>query len=214
MKRKDRLKAKLSMNKQVFKNAKTKGRRNLKSPTMSTRKHHLKVTPAIAKQIELGESLLESLYPNTEIDTENICPKCSMSLSEDDIGYGWTPCASNEYETKCPSCSHKFVPKFSITTKSPTFEGSQGKGTPLYCDHLSPWVLLREIRSVINATGGIESIIDEKFRSGPDISATLWWNMIVAFRRYKLPYIFLLQGSFHNNLILPSPSLNESNHGS
>jgi len=67
---------------------------------------------------------------------------------------------------------------------------------------------------VINATGGIESIIDEKFRSGPDISATLWWNMIVAFRRYKLPYIFLLQGSFHNNLILPSPSLNESNHGS
>jgi len=164
----------------------------------------------VSKQIELGESLLETLYPSISIDTENVCPKCTAVLKEDDICAGWIPCASSEYETRCSSCSHRFVAKFTVTCSSPTFEGSQGKGTPLYCDHLSPWVLLREMRSVINATGGIDSILDEKFRCGPEVSATLWWNTILVFKRYKLPFIFLLQGSFHNNLILPSPSLNES----
>lgn len=198
------------MNKQVFKNAKAKSKRKMNSPSVA-KKHNLKVTSSIAKQIDLGESLLESLYPSIDIDTENVCPKCATVLNDDDISHGWTPCASNEYQTKCQSCTNKFVPKFSVSCKSPSFEGSQGKGTPLYCDHLSPWVLLREMRSVVNATGGIESIIDEEFRQ-EGVGATLWWNMVVTFRRYKLPYIFLLQGSFHNNLILPSPSLNESMH--
>ena len=166
-----------------------------------------------AKQVELGHSLLESIYPSIDIDMENICPKCSKTMDEDEIYSGWEQhgASGNEYESSCPSCSHKFVPKFSISCKSPTFEGSQGKGTPLYCDHLSPWVVLREIRSVISATGGIQSILDEKFRSGPDISATLWWNTLCILRRYKLPYTFLLQGSFHNNVILvQSPSLGDS----
>jgi len=194
-----------------FRNVKaTKSKRKLISSPSISKKYNLKLTAAIAKQIELGENLLESLYPSIDIDNENVCPKCATVLNEDDICTGWTPCASNEYQTQCPSCSHKFVPKFSITCQSPTFEGSQGKGTPLYCDHLSPWVLLREMRSVITATGGIDGILDEKSRSGPDITGMLFWNMIVTFKRYKLPYIFLLQGSFHNNLILPSPSLSES----
>jgi hypothetical protein len=81
--------------------------------------------------------------------------------------------------------------------------GSQGRGTPLYCDHFSPWVLLREIRSIMTANGGgVDQILAEEFRSGTDISATLWWNMVVTFRRYKIPFVFLFQGSFHNNLIL------------
>ncbi len=107
-------------------------------------------------------------------------------------------------------CKQKFVPKFSVSCKSPSFEGSQGKGTNLNCDYLSPWVLLREIRSVISATGCIDTILDEKFRSGSDINATRWWNMVATFDRFKLPYLFLLQGLFKNQLILPSPSLNES----
>jgi len=181
-----------------------KGKHRVKSPGKMTKKMNRRVTAAISKQIDLGESLLDTLYPGISIDTDNICPKCAKTLKEDDIYSGWKPCASNEYEMKC-SCSHKFVPKFLISSTSPDFEGSQGKGTPLYCDHLSPWVVLREIRSVLHATGGIDSILDEKFRSGANISSTLWWNMIVLFRRYKLPFIYLLQGSFHNNLILPPP---------
>jgi len=185
-----------------------KGKKKIGKPRLA-KKHNLKLTTAIAKQIELGESLLESVYPGIDIDMEHACPNCATMLSEADIGTGWTPCASNDYQTVCHACSSKFVPKFSVSCKDASFEGSQGKGTPLYCDHLSPWVLLREIRSVMAATG-VESILDVKFRKGSDISASLWWNMVVTFRRYKLPFIFLLQGSFQNQLILPSPSLNES----
>lgn len=205
--RKDRMKNavayKLSANKQALK---IKSKRKVTTPRSDRKKYgSRKMTPAIAKQIQLGESLLESLYPGIGIDNDNACPKCATVLDENAVSAGWTPCASNEYQTQCPSCRHKFVPKFSVSCGSPAFEGSQGQGTPLYCDHLSPWVLLREIRSVIAATGGVESILDETFRTGSDISATLWWNMVVTFRRYKIPYIFLLQGSFQNQLILPSP---------
>ena len=205
-------KFKPKFSKSSFRNS-LKGKRDkMKSSSKMSKKYSLRMTAAVAKQVELGHSLLESIYPSIDIDMENICPKCSKTMDEDEIYSGWEQhgASGNEYESSCPSCSHKFVPKFSISCKSPTFEGSQGKGTPLYCDHLSPWVVLREIRSVISATGGIQSILDEKFRSGPDISATLWWNALCILRRYKLPYTFLLQGSFHNNLILQSPSLGDS----
>lgn len=174
-----------------------------------TKKNHMRVNSAIAKHIELGESLIDSLYPGIVMDTESdACPKCASTVTEDQIIMGWTPCQSKEYETQCPSCKHKFVPKFCVTCKSPTFEGSQGKGSPLYCDYLSPWVLLREMKGILSKAG-IETVLDERFRSGSGMNATLWWNMVITFRRYKLPYIFLLQGSFKNQLILPSPGLND-----
>ena len=176
--------------------------------TNLTKKNHTKVNAAIAKHIQLGENLIESLYPGIKMDTESdVCPKCAKTLTEDQIIIGWTPCASKEYETQCPSCKHRFVPKFCITCSSPSFEGSQGKGSALYCDYLSPWVLLREMKDILSKTG-IETVLDERFRNGSGINATLWWNMVVTFRRYKLPYIFLLQGSFSNQLILPSPEMN------
>ena len=177
-----------------------KNRYKMRSPKTMSKKQSLKVTAVVSKHIELGESLLESLYPSIDIDNQNTCPKCTKTVDEDYIYSGWTH--SNEYETICPSCKHCFVPKFSVTCSSPTFEGSQGKGTPLYCDNLSPWVVLREIRSIIAATRGIDSILKENFRTG--INSTLWWNMVVIFRRYKLPFTFLLQGSFRNNVILSS----------
>jgi len=183
----------------------TSAKKTGSSPKVSKSKVHV----SVAVTIELAESLLESLYPDVKIDTDNACPKCAAILKEEDICSGWVPCASNDYECKCLSCSHRFVPKFSVTCKSASFEGSQGKNTPLYCDQLSPWVLVREIRSIMATTGGIDHILAEEFRSGTDISSTLWWNMIVTFRRYKIPFIFLLQGSFHNNLILSSPVMLE-----
>jgi hypothetical protein len=177
----------------------------LSSSANLTKKNHMRVNSAISKHIDLGESLIDSLYPNIHMDTESdACPKCAKTLTEDQIIMGWTPCASKEYETECPSCKHKFVPKFCITCSSPDFEGSQGKGSPLYCDYLSPWVILREMKSILSKVG-IETVLDERFRSGSGINATLWWNMVITFRRYKLPFIFLLQGSFQNQLILPSP---------
>jgi hypothetical protein len=183
--------------------------KRLSSSANLTKKNHMRVNSAIAKHIQLGESLIESIYPDIKMDTDSdACPKCAKTLSEDQIIMGWTPCASKEYETECPSCKAKFVPKFCVTCSSPDFQGSQGKGSALYCDYLSPWVLLREMKCILSKVG-IENVLDERFRSGSGINATLWWNMVITFRRYKLPYIFLLQGSFSNQLILPSPEIND-----
>mmetsp|Transcript_13034 Transcript_13034/g.20125 ORF Transcript_13034/g.20125 Transcript_13034/m.20125 type:complete len:513 (-) Transcript_13034:64-1602(-) len=186
-----------------FKKQKSNRRISLTSRSLA-KKQQVKVTAAIAHQNELGSNLLESLFPGIIIDHENVCQKCAQVLDEEKVVRGWTPCAANNYHTSCPTCQHKFVPKFAVSCNSPDFVGSQGRGSTLYCDYLSPWVMLREIRSVITASGGVESILDEKFRNNTDIRATLWWNMIVTFKRYKLPCSFLLQGS--NQLILPPPS--------
>ncbi len=52
--------------------------------------------------------------------------------------------------------------------------------------------------------GGVDAIIDPKFRDGNGINATLWWNMIVTFRRFKIPFTFLMQGSYKDQqLIMP-----------
>jgi len=192
-------------NKKMFQSVRGKMQKEAVQTKKSSKRQVLKVSASVARQIEIGESLLESLYPGIDIDTENTCPKCAAVLAEDHICAGWVPCASNDYQTRCSSCGHSFVPKFSVSCKLKEFVGSQGSGTPLYCDHFSPWVLLREIRSIMTATGGgVDQILAEEFRSGTDISAMLWWNMLVTFRRFKIPFMFLFQGSFHNNLICGS----------
>ena len=76
----------------------------MRSPKTMSKKQSLKVTAVVAKHIELGESLLESLYPSIDIDNQNTCPKCTKTVDEDYIYSGWTH--SNEYETTCPSCKH------------------------------------------------------------------------------------------------------------
>jgi hypothetical protein len=211
----------IAANRRAFKNAKSKRLRRLSKQKL-TKMDNLTVTRAIKTHLELGYCILEDLYPGIVIDTDSdACPKCSCVLGQDDIIRGWKPCQVKDFSTACPSCKHRFVPKFSVSCNVESFEGSQGKGTPLYCDYLSPWVLLREIRSIItpSASGkaakllgvannyqvGIDGIIDPKFREGSGINATLWWNMIVTFGRFKIPFTFLLQGSYENQqLIMPS----------
>ena len=163
------------------------------------------VPDRLMKQILLGESLLEFLYPSLKIDTSSdCCPRCSTVMSENAIISGWKPCEFQDFTTQCPQCQHRFVPRFSVSSKSPTFKGSQGPGTPLFCEFLSPWVLRKELDHVI-LDGGIDVILDPEWRSGTDIRASLWWNLIALCNRYRLPVSFLLQGSFQNRLINPSP---------
>mmetsp|Transcript_29023 Transcript_29023/g.37943 ORF Transcript_29023/g.37943 Transcript_29023/m.37943 type:complete len:80 (-) Transcript_29023:8-247(-) len=78
-------------------------------------------------------------------------------------------------------------------------------GTPLYCEFVSPWVLMKELQQLYE-----EDLVDPQWRKGAGINATLWWNMIVLFMRYQLPVSYLLQGSFPNRLINPDPE--HSNH--
>lgn len=164
----------------------------------------LPVTEMVSRQIELGENLLDLLYPDLVIDAKcDSCPHCSYILSEDDVVNGWIAYASQNYTTRCPQCQHRFIPQFIVSTTASAFQGSQGLGSPLYCEFLSPWVLRRELQHVIIGNTGIDGMLNPEWRAGTGLSSTLFWNIIVMSRRYKLPFAFLFQGSFHNRMILP-----------
>jgi len=182
-------------------NTKRRRKKKRKPPSSAS---DMPVTEMISKQIVLGESLLDFLYPDLVIDTKSdSCPHCSNVLSENEIVSGWMPRAFQDFTTKCQKCDHRFVPRFVVTCNSPTFVGSQGNQTPLYCEFLSPWVLRKELQRVVKGGAGIEGMLKPSWRSGNDIRATLFWNLIALCRRYKLPFSFLLQGSFQSQLVLP-----------
>jgi len=164
------------------------------------------VPEPILRQILLGENLLEIVYPDISIDTDNeLCPRCSTLLTDDDVVAGWTARDAQDYTTKCPICPQKFVPHFCVQSTSPSFNGSRGPGTPLLCERLSPWVLQKELRTAMADREGIEDLLDPEWRERETKNAVLWWNLILSFMRYRFPFSFLLQGSFGTNLIAPTP---------
>ena len=186
-----------------FERQKKKKRKRRKKRKSKTTPNTL-VTEFLSSHVALGESLMEVVYPDLKIDTNSdSCPHCSHSLMENDVVEGWKPCAFQDYTSECPQCRHRFVPRFEVTSSAVGFQGSQGPQTPLYCEFLSPWVLRKEFQKIIKAEGGIDRLLDPEWRNGTDIRATLFWNLMASCRRYKMPYSFLLQGSFQNRLILP-----------
>mmetsp|Transcript_7438 Transcript_7438/g.11316 ORF Transcript_7438/g.11316 Transcript_7438/m.11316 type:complete len:1413 (-) Transcript_7438:54-4292(-) len=167
------------------------------------KKEDLNTTDQVDRHINIGESLISYLYKDLQIDTNSAtCRSCGETVSEDQVRSGWK-CSFTDYTTECPYCRNSFVPSFVVKTSDPAFIGSQGSGTPLHCEFLSPWVLHKEIH--VATQGGTGRISDPKWRNGGDINATLWWNLVVTFQRHKLPITFLLQGSFRERLIMPMP---------
>lgn len=164
------------------------------------------VTEAVERQIELGENLLEIVYPDISVDTDNeTCPRCNFLLSDDDVVAGWTPGDTQDYMTACPNCMQRFVPHFCVQSTSSTFMGSRGPASALFCERLSPWVLQKEIRSVMSDREGIENLLDAGWREQEVKNSVLWWNLVLSCMRYRFPFTFLLQGSFEQNLISPMP---------
>lgn len=164
------------------------------------------VTETVERQIALGENLLEIVFPDISIDTENeICPRCNFTLSDDDVVAGWTPGHFNDYTTACPNCTQRFVPHFCVQTSGTSFVGSRGPETPLMCERLSPWVLQKEIRSVMSDQEGTANLLSPTWREKEYKNAVLWWNLVLSCMRYRFPFSFLLQGSFEQNLIAPTP---------
>mmetsp|Transcript_27710 Transcript_27710/g.66743 ORF Transcript_27710/g.66743 Transcript_27710/m.66743 type:complete len:242 (+) Transcript_27710:1-726(+) len=162
------------------------------------------VTDQVLRQILLGENLLEIVYPDISIDTDNeFCPRCNFYLSDDDVVSGWKAGDDQEYKTECPNCLTEFVPHFCVQSTLPSFVGSRGPSSALFCERLSPWVLKKELRSVIS--GGIEDLLSPEWRERESKNAVLWWNLILSFMRYRMPFTFLLQGSFSSSLIAPTP---------
>lgn len=167
-------------------------------------------TPPVEMQIELGENLLEIVYPDISVDTDNeTCPRCNFLLSDDDVVKGWTACDSQDYTTGCPNCTQRFVPHFCVQSSSTRFLGSRGPASPLMCERLSPWVLQKEIRTVMADREGIENLLSPKWRERENKNAVLWWNLVLSCMRYRFPFTFILQGSFEQNLIAPMPEQDE-----
>ena len=164
------------------------------------------VSEAVLRQILLGESLLEIVYPDISIDTDNeLCPRCNKLLTDDEVVAGWTNGNAQDYTTKCSICPQRFVPHFCVQSTASGFVGSKGPGTPLLCERLSPWVLQKELRSVMSDREGIEDLLDPDWRAKETKNAVLWWNLILSCMRYRFPFAFLLQGSFETSLIAPTP---------
>jgi len=131
-------------------------------------------------------------------------------MIDDEVVAGWNA-DPQSYTTTCKTCSNKFVPKFRVQSTSQTFIGSKGSGTPLICERLSPWVLEKELRTKMHDIQGAEDLLDPTWRERENKNAVLWWNLVLSFMRYRLPFTFLLQGSFPQDLISPMPSMIEEN---
>lgn len=180
--------------------------RNRVTPKVEESRVEFYVTETVERQIELGENLLEVVFPDISVDTDNeTCPRCNFLLSDDDVVAGWTPGDSNDYTTKCPNCTQRFVPHFCVQSTSPTFLGSKGPSSALMCERLSPWVLQKEIRSVMSDREGIENLLSPTWRAAEYKNSVLWWNLVLSSMRYRFPFSFLLQGNFEQNLIAPMP---------
>ena len=60
--------------------------------------------------------------------------------------------------------------------------------------------------NLINDNDGIDSLLDPKWREKESKNEVLWWNLILSFMRFRLPFPYLLQGSVEQSLLVPSPS--------
>ena len=67
-------------------------------------------TDTIIRQNELGNSLLELLYKEVEVDVNKaLCNGCEKSLTEKEINKGWNLGDAHDYCIECPKCGHKGV---------------------------------------------------------------------------------------------------------
>eukprot|EP00592_Proboscia_alata_P008052 CAMPEP_0194357832 /NCGR_PEP_ID=MMETSP0174-20130528/5259_1 /TAXON_ID=216777 /ORGANISM="Proboscia alata, Strain PI-D3" /LENGTH=1345 /DNA_ID=CAMNT_0039128017 /DNA_START=35 /DNA_END=4069 /DNA_ORIENTATION=+ len=150
--------------------------RTSKREEVRPRKRDMVVTEPVLIQILLGENLLELIYPDIAIEMDNeTCPRCNSRLSDEEVVSGWTGGDAQSYTTTCALCAQKFVPHFSVQSTSPSFMGSRGPSSPLFCERLSPWVLQKELRTVMSDKEGIENILSTEWRKLEARNATLWW---------------------------------------
>ena len=164
-------------------------------------------TSRLMRHMINAEALLGRLYPNLEIDLchpfGTCCPntKCCKPQSVQQIMAGFSR-DPNVYTSKCFSCERPYVPRFTVQCDLPEWEGSErrGPGSILWCEFLSPWVLRKEVFSVL-FVDGVEALLSDQAvnrdssKQSFSHNAVIFWNMIIAFRLRGLPYSFLLAQS-------------------
>jgi hypothetical protein len=166
-------------------------------------------SPRFTTQVTLADRTLDMRYSDLIIDLVNkdgtACPNfsCRKSLRIFEIIDNFSTDA-NKYTVKCPHCSREFVPRFTVHSSNDDWVGSTGVGSLLWCELLSPWVLQKEILNDID-TMGIESIVSCDFRNGEvnAQSSVVFWNMMVYFRLYGLPYAFLITEKLSMAFLIP-----------
>lgn len=166
-------------------------------------------SPRFTTQVTLADRTLDMLYSDLIIDLVNTngtsCPNlsCRKGLKIFEIIDNFSTDA-NKYTVKCPHCSREFVPRFTVHSKNDDWVGSTGVGSVLWCELLSPWVLQKELLNDID-TMGIESIVSSDFRNGSinPQSSVVFWNMMVYFRLYGLPYAFLITEKLSMAFLIP-----------
>jgi hypothetical protein len=160
-------------------------------------------------QLRMADRTLDFLYPDLVINLKDpngtSCPRssCQKSLSLPELVRGF-PTDSNCYTVKCPHCQMDFVPRFTVFSSLTTWEGSEGRGSALWCELLSPWVLQKELMNVVLGSG-IETMVSGAFRDGvsnPQYSV-LFWNLMVYCRLYGLPYAFLITEKMSLAFLIP-----------
>lgn len=160
-------------------------------------------------QLRMADRTLDFLYPDLVIDLGNPngtgCPRFSCRKSSNILDLiKHFPTDSNRYTVQCPHCQMEYVPRFTVFSSLSSWEGSEGIGTPLWCELLSPWVLQKEILNVIQSNG-IEVIVSPSFRdshNNPQYSV-LFWNLMVYYRLYGLPYAFLITEKMSLAFLIP-----------
>jgi hypothetical protein len=160
--------------------------------------------------LSLAHRILDVLYPNLVIDLSHpdgvTCPqdKCLKTLSLIEIINNFTT-DIHQYTVHCPHCNAEFVPRFTVVSTNENWYGSEGHGTLLWCEFLSPWTLQKEILNIIESNG-ITTLISCTFREYSVLSSsqysTIFWNMIVYFRHYGLPYAFLITQKLNLSLLI------------
>eukprot|EP00612_Vaucheria_litorea_P002070 CAMPEP_0171456624 /NCGR_PEP_ID=MMETSP0945-20130129/3034_1 /TAXON_ID=109269 /ORGANISM="Vaucheria litorea, Strain CCMP2940" /LENGTH=904 /DNA_ID=CAMNT_0011982081 /DNA_START=1282 /DNA_END=3996 /DNA_ORIENTATION=- len=162
-------------------------------------------------QTKLGDQLLKVIFPDLVIDLESeTCPRCGYKLSSADIKSGWER-NSNTYTTTCPNrkCYNadegprKFAARFSVHSTSADWIGSTDEGSVLWCVYLSPWVLRKEVHTILKEYG-VRFMCSSEFRQLSSNNATIFWNLVIHLRENKLPLTWLLAGVFAETLIGPT----------
>lgn len=128
-----------------------------------------------------------------------VCPNrhCGKPLTYEQMEAGWCFIgdSSNTYTTKCHACDANFVPRFVVNCeRNEMHQPEREVVEPVWCEMVSPWVLMKEIQMILCQDGGLPTLLSPPSFNSKDTknNSVLFWNMIVLFRRYGLPYSFLL----------------------
>ena len=178
----------------------------------------------LTTQSTMADRILDMQFPDLEINllhpNGTHCPnfRCGKALTLEQLREGWDCVDPNKYTTKCSYCSREFVPRFTVYSSCTTWmieemdlltgvlgEDVNEAESLLWCEYLSPWVLRKELLTVL-MNDGIDTVLSTEFRSpSPSNSQNLviFWNMIIAFRSCGLPYSFLVSETLSTAFLVP-----------